>query len=217
MVNAYQDERSQQIFSVIDKGRLMQQTFNGLTLLDHSINAALVLSYVAINKQDKAGLITFADKFDTFVPADRKTTQMQLIQESLYHQQTLFGESDYSMLCPNVNRLVGRRSFMMLYTNFTDFSSLERQLPYLKLLNMYHRLLVVFFEDVELNEFTRTPSESMEDIYQHVVAEKLIYERRLIANTLKQNGIYCLLTSPNKLSVDVINKYMEMKSRQLLG
>ena len=217
MVNAYQDERSQQIFSVIDKGRLMQQAFNGMTLLDHSINAALVLSYVAINKQDKAGLITFADKFDTFVPADRKNTQMQLILESLYHQQTLFGESDYSMLCPNVNRLVGRRSFMMLYTNFTDFGSLERQLPYFKLLNTYHRLLVVFFEDVELNEFTRTPSESMEDTYQHVVAEKLIYERRLIANTLMQTGIYCLLTTPHKLSVDVINKYMEMKSRQLLG
>lgn len=217
MVNAYQDERSQQVFSVIDKGRLMQQTFHGLTLLDHAINASLVLSYVAINKQDKAGLVTFADKFDTFVPADRKPTQMQLIQESLYHQQTVFGESDYSMLCPNVNRLVGRRSFMMLYTNFTDFGSLERQLPYLRLFNMYHRLLVVFFEDVELNEFTHTASHSMEDIYQHVVAEKLVYERRLIANTLRQNGIYCLLTSPSKLSVDVINKYMEMKSRQLLG
>jgi uncharacterized protein (DUF58 family) len=188
-----------------------------MTLLDYSINAALVLSYVAINKQDKAGLITFADKFDTFVPADRKTTQMQLIQENLYHQQTVFGESDYSMLCPNVNKLVGRRSFMMLYTNFTDFGSLERQLPYLVLFNTYHRLLVVFFEDMELNDFTRTPSESMEDLYQHVVAEKLVYERRLIANTLMQNGIYCLLTTPNKLSVDVINKYMEMKSRQLLG
>lgn len=217
MVNAYQDERSQQVFSVIDKGRLMQQSFHGMTLLDYAINASLVLSYVAINKQDKAGLVTFADKFDTYVPADRRPTQMQLIQESLYHQQTDFGESDYSMLCPNVNRLVGRRSFMMLYTNFTDFSSLERQLPYLRLFNRYHRLLVVFFEDVELNEFTRTPSHSMEDVYQHVVAEKLIYERRLIANTLRQNGIYCLLTSPAKLSVSVINKYMEMKSRQLLG
>ena len=90
MVNSYQDERSQQIYSVIDKGRLMQQSFNGMTLLDYAINAALVLSYVAINKQDKAGLVTFADQFDTFVPADRQPTQMQLILESLYHQQTTF-------------------------------------------------------------------------------------------------------------------------------
>lgn len=216
MVNSYQDERSQQIYSVIDKGRLMQQSFNGMTLLDYAINAALVLSYVAINKQDKAGLVTFADQFDTFVPADRQPTQMQLILESLYHQQTTFGESDYSILCPNVNRLVGRRSFMMVYTNFTDFGSLDRQLPYLRLFNRYHRLLVVFFEDMELNDYTRTPATSMEDMYQHVVAEKLIYERRLIVSTLKQNGIYCLLTSPTRLSVDVINKYMEMKSRQLL-
>jgi uncharacterized protein (DUF58 family) len=216
MVNSYQDERSQQIFSVIDKGRLMQQSFNGMTLLDHAINAALVLSYVAINRQDKAGLVTFADQFDTFVPADRRPTQMQLILESLYNQQTSFGEADYSMLCPNVNRLVGKRSFMMLYTNFTDYKTLERQLPYLRLFNRHHRLLVVFFEDVELEDFTRTPSHSMEELYQHVVGEKLLYERRLIASTLMQNGIHSLLTSPEHLTVNAINKYMEMKSRQLL-
>ncbi len=216
MVNSYQDERSQQIFSVIDKGRLMQQSFNGMTLLDHAINAALVLSYVAINKQDKAGLVTFADQMDTFVPADRRPTQMQLMLESLYSQQTTFGDSDYSILCPAVNRLVGKRSFMMLYTNFTDFASLERQLPFLRLFNRYHRLLVVFFEDVELGEFTRTPMHSMEELYQHVVGEKLLYERRLIASTLMQNGIHSLLTSPEQLTVNAINKYLEMKSRQLL-
>lgn len=216
MVNVYEDERSQQIFSLIDRGRLMQQAFGGLTLLDHAINASLVLSYVAVMKHDKAGLITFDYRMGSFVPASRQTGQIQRIMESLYKEKTSFGESDYSMLCPNVGRLVGRRSFMVLYTNFTDFGSMARQLPYLKLLNRRHRLLVVFFMDTELEEFISTPQKSVEDCYQHVIAEKMVYERRLIVNTLKQNGIYSLLTTPSNLSVDVVNKYMEMKSRNLL-
>lgn len=217
MVNVYQDERSQQVFSIIDKGRLMQQSFQGMTLLDYSINASLVLSYVVVNKHDKAGLVTFSNEFDSFIPADRQITQMHLIQECLYGQQTTFGESDFSVLCHNINKLVVRRSLLILYTNFIDYGSLNRQMPYLKQLNRMHRLLVVVFEDEELDDYIRSPHHDMEELYQHVVAEKQAYERRLIINTLRQNGIYGLLTKPRTLSVDVINKYLEMKSRQLIG
>ncbi|MBQ6227812.1 MAG: DUF58 domain-containing protein [Prevotella sp.] len=216
MVNVYQDERSQEIYSLIDKGRLMQQSFLGMTLLDYAINSSLVLSYVAMSKQDKAGIVTFADVMDTFVPAGRQSMQMPRILEALYAQQTTFGETDYSMLCPNLNKLVARRSFMVLYTNFTDFGALQRQLEYLRLLNKRHRLLVVFFDDIELSAFANSPKRTEEDYYQHVIAEKLIYERRLIQSTLRQNGIYSVITNPKAISADVINKYMEMKSRHLL-
>ena len=99
MVNVYRDERSQQIYNVIDKGRIMQQAFKGMTLLDYAINASLVLSYVAIRKDDKAGLVTFNEHFDTFVPASKQTGQMQTLLESLYAQETTFGETDFSALC----------------------------------------------------------------------------------------------------------------------
>ena len=216
MVNVYQDERSQQIFNLIDKGRLMQQAFKGMTLLDYAINASLVLSYVAIHRQDKAGLVTFADKFDSFVKAESNTLQMKRIMDCLYNQQTTFGESDYSMLCPNINKLVGKRSLLILYTNFTDFGALRRQLTYLRMLNRRHRLLVVFFDDPELHEFATSPQKSEVEYFEHVIAEKMIYDRRLIVSTLRQNGIYSLLTTPDHLSVNVINKYIEMKTRQLL-
>ena len=216
MVNVYQDERSQQIFSLIDKGRLMQQAFHGMTLLDYAINAALVLSYVAIHRQDKAGLMTFADTFDSFVPAERHAGQMQRILECLYSQQTTFGESDFSMLASQLNRLVPRRSFVVLYTNYADFDSLSRQLPYLRMLNQRHRLLVVFFEDSQLNDMVASSFQDIEECYQHVIGEKMGYERRLIVHTLRQNGIYSLLTTPERLSVDVINQYIEMRKRQLL-
>ena len=231
MVNVYQDERSQQVFSVIDKGRMMQQAFQEMTLLDYAINAALVLSYVTINKQDKAGLITFADEFGTFVPPSKHEGQMQAIQEALYAEQTQFGETDYSALLAGLSRHVSRRSLLILYTSFTSMAALRRQLQYLRQLAMRHRLLVVFFEDEEMTEYisrysrfsidnsnhishlSSFISQSTEQVFQHVIAEKFAYEQRLIVQTLRQYGIQSLLTTPRNLSVDVINKYLEIKSK----
>lgn len=213
MVNVYQEERAQQVYQVVDKGRMMQQTFNGMTLLDYAINASLVLSYVAINKQDKAGLVTFSDKFETFIHASRQSGHMQTLQEALYAEHTEFGETDYSALLTGLSRHVSHRSLLVLYTSFTSMAALRRQLSYLRQLAMRHRLLVVFFEDEELRTFANTPARKTEDTYQRVIAEKFAYEQHLIVQTLRQYGIQALLTTPNNLSVDVINKYLEMKSR----
>lgn len=216
MVNVYQDERSQQIYSVIDKGRVMQQAFRKMTLLDYAINASLVLSYVAMRKDDKAGLITFDEHFDTFVPASKQPGHMHTLLENLYSQQTTFGETDFSSLCVHAGKHVNKRSLFVLYTNFSSMSSLNRQLAYLQQLNRQHRLLVVFFEDADLKAYIDSPEKDAEDYYRHVIAEKFAFEKRLIVTTLKQHGIYSLLTTPENLSIDVINKYLEMKSRQLL-
>lgn len=215
MVNVYQDERSQQIYNVIDKGRVMQQAFRGMTLLDYAINASLVLSYIAMRKEDKAGIATFNEHFDTFVPASRQPGHMQTLLESLYSQQTTFGETDFSSLCVHFNKHVNKRSLLILYTNFSGLGSMTRQLAYLQQLNRQHRLFVVFFEDADLKNYIATPAKDTEDYYRHVIAEKFAFEKRLIVTTLKQHGIYSLLTTPENLSVDVINKYLEMKSRQL--
>lgn len=216
MVNVYQDERSQQIYSVIDKGRVMQQAFRGMTLLDYAINASLVLSYVAMRKEDKAGIVTFNEHFDSFVPASKASGQMQTLLENLYSQQTTFGETDFSSLCVHFNKHVSKRSFLVLYTNFSSMGSMNRQLAYLQQLNRQHRLLVVFFEDADMKTYIAAPAKDTEGYYRHVIAEKFAFEKRLIVSTLKQNGIYSLLTTPENLSIDVINKYLEMKSRQLL-
>jgi len=83
---------------------------------------------------------------------------------------------------------------------------------------------VVFFEDDDLRAFANPPStntphpapDSIETLYQRTIAEKFEYEKRLIVSTLQQNGIYALLTSPSRLSIAVINKYLELKSRNVL-
>ncbi len=216
MVNVYHDERSQQVVSVIDKGRIMQQTFLGMSLLDYAVNATLALSYMAMYKEDKAGLATVCDSMETFVPPSRRSGHMQTLLEALYRQRSTYGETDWSALVAGLNRHLPKRSLLVLYTNFSGRASMERQLPYLRQLNARHRLLVVFFEDNELRDFVASPKRTTEDYYQHFIAEKFVAEQRLIVSLLRQQGILSVLTTPQNLSVDVINKYIELKSRQML-
>ena len=217
MVNVYQDERSQQVFNVIDKGRVMQHAFNGMTLLDYAINASLVLSYIAMHKDDKAGLCTFSRQFDTFIPAQRSPGHMQTILDSLYSQETSFGETDFSALLDAVNRHVTKRSLMIVYTNFSGVVAMRRQLPYLLQLARRHRVLVVYFEDAELKEYAKTRALSTEEHYQHVVAEKFMAEQRRVSTMLSRHGILNLLTTPENLSPDIVNKYLELKERGVIN
>lgn len=216
MVNQFQDEKSQPVYSIIDKGRMMKMPFEGLTLLDYAINAALVISNVALKKQDKAGILAFSKKLENIVVAEKRTSQMNLILETLYNVSTDFFESDYSRLYADIKRNINHRSLMLLYTNFETLDSLHRQLPYLKGIAKNHLLVVIFFKNTELNQLIHEPAETVQQAYDKVIAEKFAFEKRLIVNELQKYGIQSILTSPQDLTIDTINKYLEIKARGLL-
>ncbi|WP_033956797.1 DUF58 domain-containing protein [Psychroserpens jangbogonensis] len=216
MVNQFQDEKSQPVYSIIDKGRVMKMPFEGLTLLDYAINAALVISNVALKKQDKAGILAFSKKVENIVVAEKRTSQMNLILETLYNVNTDFFETDYSRLYADVKRNINHRSLMLLYTNFETLDSLHRQLPYLKGIAKNHLLVVIFFKNTELNQIITDPAETVQQAYDKVIAEKFAFEKRLIVNELQKYGIQSILTSPQDLTIDTINKYLEIKARGLL-
>ena len=213
MVNNYTDERSQQIYCIINKGRVMKMPFNGLSLLDHAINASLVLTNVALVKQDKAGIITFEKNLDTFLPADKKPTQMNLVLETLYKQNTDFLEPDFEKLFSVIRHRVTNRSLLILFTNFESMESLQREMPALKKIAHYHLLLVVFFENTELKSLVERQALSLEDIYIKIIAEKFTGEKRLMVKELHKNGIPSILTTPENLTVNAVNKYLELKTR----
>jgi uncharacterized protein (DUF58 family) len=213
MVNNYTDERSQQIYCLINKGRTMKMPFEGMTLLDYAINASLVLSNVALVRQDKAGLITFAENLDAFLQADKKSTQMNLVLETLYRQQTRFLEADFEKLYSVIRNRITHRSLLVLFTNFESMDSLQREMPSLKLIAQYHLLLVVFFENTELKQLTESKAVTVEDIYIKTIAEKFAIEKRLMVKELHKNGILSILTSPQNLTIDTINKYLELKNK----
>lgn len=216
MLNAFQEERSQQVYSLIDKGRGMQMPFEGLSLMDYAINASLVLANTALSKGDKAGLITFSDKPGQMIPAGRQRTHLNTILEVLYNQRTRYLEPNYELLYATLRRKVTQRSLLVLFTNFESLSGMRRQLPYLKGLAKHHLLLTVFFENTELKELLNSRPENTESIYLKTTAEKFASEKRLIVKELNLHGIQALLTPPADLTINTINKYLEFKSRSLL-
>ena len=216
MVNNYTDEKSQQVYCIIDKGRLMKMPFGGLTLLDYAINSTLVLASVCLQKQDRIGLLTFSNKMGSLLAADRKPIQRENILQLLYNQDTAFLESDYEMLYMQIRNRIKHRSLIVLYTNFESLSGLNRQLNYLRSIAKHHLLMVVFFENTELHSLSHLDAKNVEEVYIKTVAEKFEFEKRLIVKELKKHGILSILTPPEKLTINAVNKYLELKARQAI-
>ncbi|MCW8822697.1 MAG: DUF58 domain-containing protein, partial [Ignavibacteriaceae bacterium] len=216
MVNHYEDEKSQQVYSVIDVGRVMKMPFEGMSLLDFAINSALVISNIAMQKQDRAGIITFSNKVNNILPADRQARQMQKIQEVLYNQKTDFLESDFEILSSMILQKISHRSLILLYTNFETVNALKRQLSYLRRLSRAHQVIIIFFINTELYALIDKPAMKVEEIYYKTIAEKFAFEKRLIVKELARYSIQSILTTPQNLSVNTINKYLELKARGLI-
>ncbi|UYQ92610.1 DUF58 domain-containing protein [Chitinophaga horti] len=216
MVNNFMEEKAQQIYCLIDKGRSMKMPFDGLTLLDYAINSSLIFSKVALNKGDKAGIVAFAEQKVDILPADSKKVQLNKILEMLYAQQTQWQESDYERLAVTLRTSISQRSLFILFTNFESLSNLERQLPYLRRLARYHLLLVVFFENTEIHKLTANEAFSIEEIYTQIIAQKFTHEKKVIARELSKYGIMPLISTPANLTVDLVNKYLELKSRMII-
>jgi len=216
MVNNYIDARSQQIYCLIDKGRTMKMPFDGMSLQDYAINAALIFLNIALLKQDRAGLITYSSKVNDIIAAERSSTQLTKIQETLYRQATAFEDSDYEALAATVYRKLSHRSFLMLFTNFETMAALERQLPYLRKLASRHLLCVVFFQNTLLKQIHESQPDTMEGIYIKTIATRFDFEKKQIVKELRRHGILSVLTTPEGLTVDVVNKYLELKAKQMV-
>lgn len=216
MVNQYEDEKAQQVYSVIDNSRSMRMPFNRLSLLDYSINTSLVISNIALRKQDKAGLITFSDKTGVTVKAERSLSQIRLILEALYKEQERAYEANYERLYLTIRNFIKGRSLLFLYTNFESYYALERVLPLLRRINRMHLLVVIFFENTEVADYLRQDAGNVEEIYHQTIAHKFVLEKQQIVQQLRQYGIQSVLTRPEDLSINSINKYLELKSRGMI-
>ncbi len=216
MVNQYQDEKSQPIYSIIDLGRVMKMPFEKLSLLDYAINSSLAFSNIALLKNDKSGLITFSKKIEHIIPASNKKTNLSIINEELYGIKTQFNDSDFGILNATIKRKINQRSLFILYTNFEHMSALKRQLPYLKAISKKHLLVTVFFENTELDSLITENAEDLQSVYHKTIAEKYAFEKRLIVKELERNSIHAILTKPQQLSVNIINKYLEFKAKGMI-
>ncbi len=216
MVNQYQDEKMQPVYNVIDTSRVMKMPFKGLKLLDYAINSSLAFSNIALKKNDKVGLLDFSHKIGNFLPAYAKKTYLNNILDGLYNTNTQFLDNDFSTLQAFIKQRITQRSLIMLYTNFEHISALHRQLPYLQAIAKKHVLVVVFFENTELRVLSEVNAQSIPEIYDQTIAQQFQFDKKLMVRELQKRGIQTILTAPEDLTVNTINKYLEIKARGLL-
>ncbi len=214
MVNEYREERSQEVFSLIDTGRVMEMPFEGMTLLDHAINASLVLSNIAVVKKDRPGICSFSYRPHRFIQASSDAAQMRRIMEALHDLSPDYLETDMGRLYSVARRRIPQRSLLIMYTNIETEGGLERVLPSLRAIARSHTLLVVMFRNTELEDLFEAPPENARAVHDRAIAENFIMEKEAIAKRLERSGILVLLTRPEQLTVDVINKYLELKARR---
>lgn len=213
MINQYGDEKSQQIYSILDKSRAMNMPFNGLSLLDYAINTTLVISNTALHKDDKAGLLTFNEKMGNFIKANKKSGQLKLISETLHKETESNFEANFELLYHAVSRLIKQRSLLILYTNFESYFTLERYLPVLRKLNQSHLLLVVVFKNTEIEKYSYENADDTLAIYHKTIGKKFLFEKEMMVKELAKYGIQSILTAPEDLSTQTINKYLEFKAK----
>jgi uncharacterized protein (DUF58 family) len=213
MVNQFQEEKSQHVYCIIDKSRTMQLEFDGLNILDYSINSTLVFANICLLKGDKFGLFTFSDKIGSQIPADNNSGQKKLVMDALYNQKTKFRDANFELLQSNIRQKIKTRSMLLLFSNFENEFAMRRALPYLQQINKKHLLILVFFQNSELKDLAYSNPLSLNQLYTGIIAERMITMKARMARELKQYGIQTILTSPEELSAGVINKYLELKAR----
>ena len=215
MVNQYENSKSQMVYAIVDKGRSMKMPFNGLTLLDYAINTSLVLSNIVLKKYDHMGLITFSDKIGVILKASAQQNHIQKITSYLYNQMTGFNESNFELLFYSLRSQLSRRSVLLFFTNFEQPYDLRRNLKFLKSLNRKHLLVVIMFKNTELESASVMSTNTIKDIYYKTFTRKSIMEKEKIADELMANGIQVILTAPEDLSINTVNKYLEIKAKRM--
>jgi len=216
MVNQYQDERSQNLYCVISKGRAMKMAFKHISYLDYAINATLAISNVALKKYDNVGLITFSNKIGTALRAENRAGQIRKILDSLYSEKERSLEPDFELLYKSVDRLAKNRSLILLFANFESNHAVDRALPILRKISRKHLLVMVLFKDTELEDLGIKKKETVEEIYRVTLASRKVQEREDITQKLLRHGIHAISCRPENLSIEVINKYLELKSRGII-
>lgn len=216
MVNHYEDEKAQPVYLLLDKSRNMKMPFNDLSLLDYSINTSLTIANTALKKKDRAGLISFSEKVNTIIGAGNGNGHLERILKALYNEKEGRFDANYEGLYQVIRAKLPVRSLLFLFTNFESKNSADQILPVLRQINNRHLLVVVMFQNTELEEFSQKRPTNTEEEYVYTQAQQLVYDKKEIVKRMQQYGIQTVLTAPENLTMDVLNKYLELKARGMI-
>jgi len=212
----YETERSQSVLLLLDSGRLMGSPVGDLDKLDHALNSALLLAYVASKMGDRVGALAYADQVRAFVPPARGDQQFQLLLDAFHALRALPVEADPRRMVATLAARQSRRSLAILFTDLAAEIEADALVASLSLLARRHLVVVASLSDPDLMALADRLPDDSHQAYEKVVARRLLDERRTLLERLERLGIATLQGSPESLTPAVINHYLETKARSRL-
>ncbi len=212
IVNTYEPERNQQIFVMLDASRVMNSEINFIKKLDYAVNSAFLLTDFAIRKGDNVGLMVFDSEVKRFVRPGKGMAHFQLIAENLYNVEENFVSADYKGSLIYLNQNHKRRSLLCIFTELFNSDEAIYLVSALKSLARNHIPLVITIKDTRIEEMMDKGVKEVEDTFLKASAIKLLEERDRIKRIFSESGIAAIDVPPDKLSVEVLNRYLTMKS-----
>ncbi len=212
----YEIERSQNVMLMIDAGRMMCGQLDGMSKLDYAINAALMLAYVASRQDDAVGMMVFAEAVNSFIPPRKGSVQIGRLVEELYAVQPTMTEPDYGAALTMLQSRSRKRSLVVIFTDIIDKQASRALLAYSGALYPHHLPLVVTIRDPRLEQTADLPPQQVSQVYQRAVAAGLLRDRSQALAALRQQGARVVDATPDELTVSAVNRYLDIKARQLL-
>ncbi|MEZ4710005.1 MAG: DUF58 domain-containing protein [Caldilineaceae bacterium] len=212
----YETERSQNIMALLDIGRMMRSPVGEIAKLDYAVNAVLLLTYVAAQKGDKVGLLTFADEVNHWLAPRGGKGQFHRMLEVLYGVESQAVEPDYSRAFGYLAARQSKRSLVLVFTDLTGSINTELLVAQMSRLRRRHLALLVTLRDPTVQRLATHAVADSQSLYQRAVAEQLLDERALTLERLRRLGVETLDVAADELSISVINRYLELKARTMI-
>ena len=216
VTRVYQHERSQHVMIAIDAGRMMATRLDEITKLDHAINAALLLAYVALRQGDRVGLIVFSDVVRSFVPAGRGPGQYRKLLEALYGIEAEVTSVDFRRLVEFMRVRVPRRSLLVMFSDLLDEAHARPLAEHAGLLRQKHLPICVTMHDPVAERLADAEVSTLEMAYQRAAAADVLAERDAVKAHLKKRAVGLVEAPPGELAVATVNRYLEIKARHAL-
>jgi uncharacterized protein (DUF58 family) len=209
-------ERGQQVMIAIDCGRLMTAPAGDLDKLDHAVNAALMLAWVAQAYGDRVGLMTFDDHVTGFIKPERGSTQIRRLTEALYAIKAEYVEPDFGHAMTHLALRLGRRSLVVVLTDVQDPEASKELVAHCLRLSGKHLVLVVAMSDPAVLAARDAPITTSARAYEWAAAEQFVASRRESFELLRRGGVLGLDVVAGSLSPALVERYLELKERALL-
>ena len=216
MVRRYQLEQHRDVVILLDCGRLMVASAGDATKLDCAVDAALMLSRVALEKGDRCGIGMFDDQVLGFLPPQAGPGAHRIIVESVYGVQSRWRETDFSPMFATLESRQPKRSLVVVLSDIVDADTSGRFRSALLALSRKHVLILAAIQTPLMAELVRAPIGAPLDVSRKAVAFRVLREREKALHSLEHTGVHVLDVEPGKLTVPLVNRYVELRERNLV-